>query len=130
MGNPEYSSSLPSSSQFSTSSVQSKDTINSQISRTTLAPPSPFPHTKSVSPGSLEISNSNNNTRRPSTVSFSFRKNSITPNGLHRYVGYRFSIGKKKEKNFASLKPNLQSFRPIFSSSLDYTVQGLFIQNK
>ena len=80
VGKPEYSSSLPSSSQFSTSSVQSKDTINTQISRNTLEPPSPFPQPRN----SGEITNSNNNTRRPSAVSFSFRKNSITPPSLHR----------------------------------------------
>ena len=40
----EFSSSLPSSSQYSSSSVQSKDTIHTQVSRNTLEPPSPCLH--------------------------------------------------------------------------------------
>ena len=85
--NLEYSSSIPSSSQFSSSSVQSKDTINTQISRNTLEPPSPFPHVPRTAKTNTDLIVCHNNTRRPSTVSFSFRKNSITPNGLLRYVG-------------------------------------------
>ena len=118
---PEYSSvSAPSSSQFSSSSVQSKDTINTQISRSShLEPPSPFPHhhhhqlrpadtsgdgstikymflfflihkyickyiiiSKNIA--GTETAVCHNAARRPSTVSFSFRRNSITPNGLLR----------------------------------------------
>ena len=82
--------SLHSSSQFSSSSVQSKDTIHTQVSRATLEPPSPFPPHPRQQKHQARLGDSDTivcqaqAARRHSTVSFAFRKNSITPNVLLR----------------------------------------------
>merc|ERR1719232_1154649 len=122
--NLEYSSSIPSSSQFSSSSVQSKDTINTQISRNTLEPPSPFPHVPRTAKTNTDLIVCHNNTRRPSTVSFSFRKNSITPNGLLRDGTRRKSLrpGRMSQKDRRLLKMILVIFVSFLVCYLPITI--------